>query len=273
MPTITLTFADPDLPTAVELTSLTRLDTNAAVELPAAPAFAEGASGVWSLDLSDLVPGLEYFYVATVTWSDASTSPVFDTVDGDTADLEGEDEDHRPQPWAVVTPPAGRPVTWSQAKAHLRLTGDTEQTYVETLIDAAADYAQEAMQCSLMPQTILATFFDAQPVVLPRGPIIRIESVAGADAASVDSSAYLVAHYGHRAEVKLRLSVAYPISVRYVAGYANADAVPAALRLAILQHVATLYENRESVSDKAKLPVPHSLADFYRRRARGTGVG
>lgn len=183
------------------------------------------------------------------------------------------DADHRAAPWVVTTPPAGRPVTWAQAKAHLRLTGDTQQTYVESLIDAATDYAQEAMQCSLMPQTILATFYDGKPIVLPRGPIVEILSVAGDDAADVDDSAFFVAHQGHRAEIKFRLSVAYPISVSYRAGYANAGAVPAAIRMAILQHVATLYENRESVSDRAKLPVPHALEAFYQRRARGSVVG
>jgi len=36
--------------------------------------------------------------------------------------------------------------------------------------------------------------------------------------------------------------------------------------------VATLWENRESITDKSKTIIPHSLEDFYRLKRRAVGV-
>ena len=65
----------------------------------------------------------------------------------------------------------------------------------------------------------------------------------------------------------------FPLTVVYEAGFASAAAVPAAIRVAILTHTATLYENRESVAPRAMAVVPHSLEHFYRLRTRRPGVG
>lgn len=173
--------------------------------------------------------------------------------------------------WSVSTPPADSPVSWTEAKAHLRLDGDTEEGYVQSLIDAATDDAMEAMACSLVEQEITAVYYAGEPIHLPRGPVIAVESVT--DATDKTIAAFDLERVGRSDRLKLRESYTAPLTVVYSAGYGNPDQVPPSLRLGILCHVATLYENRESVTDKQRLAVPHQMEAFYRRRRRDTGIG
>jgi uncharacterized phiE125 gp8 family phage protein len=195
--------------------------------------------------------------------------------------------------WTVTTPPAARPVEWATFKAHARLTGDDEQELGELYLDAAADYAAEAMGCSLMAQTITATFYTGEPVILPRGPVIQIVSVTDARSIVLDDDGNEVTDedgntvtdddghaltynrwkVGHSDRLRINGPFVTPLIVEYTAGYPTADAIPASIRQGILVHAATLYEQRESVSDRTKTPVPHSLADFYRLKSRHPGVG
>lgn len=176
--------------------------------------------------------------------------------------------DLRAAKWTVTVAPVGRPVTWADAKAHAIIEVDADQAYVEMLIDAATDYAEHAMNTSLLPRTILATFYDGDELRLPRGPLIEVLSVADADAEPVTD--YTIRHVGRA--TMLATTAARPLNVTYRAGYANAAAIPAAMRIAILTHVATLYRTRESVADKQLTAVPHSLEAIYRRFKRGAGV-
>ena len=171
----------------------------------------------------------------------------------------------------VVVPPAALPVTAAAAIAHLRLAPDTDAAYLELLIAAATAHAEDAMECSLMPRTLTATYYDDEPLRLRRGPLLELLSVAGRG--DETSAGYELRHAGHAAFVVLTTdALAYPISVTYRAGYESAGAVPADVRLAILAHVGTLYENRESASDKAVKAVPHHLDDFYRLKRRSAVI-
>lgn len=172
----------------------------------------------------------------------------------------------------VLTPidSGGRPVTWAQAKVQLRLDDDAQQPYVESLIDAATDYAEEELSATLMQRERTATFYQAGSLVtLNRGPLVSVTSATDAKG----TVAYSMAGVGSFDRLMFTRAFTPPLTVVYQAGYASADQIPASIRQAILTHVATLYENRESVSDKAKLPVPHSLRDFYRLKARKAPVG
>lgn len=175
--------------------------------------------------------------------------------------------------WSVIVAPVGYPVTTTEASRHSRMLtlSPAEETYVALLIAAATDYAEERLSASLMPRTLRATFYDAEPLVLPRGPIIEVLAITDRDQVAVTD--YELKNYGRATQVIANQHGGYPLSITYQAGYASADAVPADIKLAILTHVGTLYENRESVSDKARIPVPHTLDDFYRMKSRSVGIG
>ena len=270
MATITLDFDPPDLPVSVTLTALRRVDTDAAVPLPVPPDFTHTGDGVWAITFAEPQPGLVYAYDALATWDDATTSPFSGTQEGDATPAG--DPRRQDAKWTVTVPPVARPVTWAEAKAHLRLDTDEQQAYVETLITAATDYAEDRLASALMPQTVLATFYDGEPIKLPRGPLLDVLAIVDRDGASLTD--YDLAHAGHAARIVLNQGGAgYPVSVTYRAGYADAAAIPASIKLGILCHVGTMFENRESAGDRVRHVVPHSMDDFYRLKGRGVCVG
>lgn len=178
--------------------------------------------------------------------------------------------------WVISTPAAGRPIEYEAIlKRHVRLDDeyDAEADLVELYIDAATEYAQERLHSSLMEQTITATFYlddiHNGVVCLPRGPVIDITSVVDDNG---DAATYDEFRVGHSDRLKITSALAAPITVVYQAGYETADEIPADIRLAIMTHVASLFENRESISEKAMVAVPHSLDAFYRLKARSLGV-
>jgi len=170
--------------------------------------------------------------------------------------------------------PAQLPVSYQDAATHLRLVDDDDRQYVLDLIAAAVEYAETAMGCSLITRTITAIFNANEPLYLVRGPVQAVSSVQQ----TVNNTPITgTTPEGHgTADLLVIPSNAWqaPLTVAYTAGYGNNPTdVPADIRLAIRQHVATLYENRETVADKQWIPVPHTLADFYRLKAREVGIG
>lgn len=174
--------------------------------------------------------------------------------------------------WLESTAPTGLPVTVSAATDHNRIPSENGETaYIQSLIEAATDYAQETMACSLMARTITATFYQGEKIHLPRGPLISITSVTDDDGVVITD--YDIERVGHTDRLKINSSYKSPLVVVYQAGYASAAAIPATIRHAILAHVGTLYRNRESVSDRTLINVPDQLAAFYRMKSRSLGIG
>jgi len=176
----------------------------------------------------------------------------------------------QPTKWSVTIPPTDTPVSTQEVVDHLRLDG-RDSGWLDNFIAAATDYAEEKLSAALMPRTIRATFYDGEALILPRGPLIEVQTITDRDGAA--TTEYEIKHTGHTAQIVLTRSIQYPISITYQAGYASAQTIPSSIRLAILMHVGTLWENRESITDKTKTIIPHSLEDFYRLKCRSVGVG
>jgi hypothetical protein len=85
MKTLTLTFSSPDLPTAVELMGLTRIDTEEELTLPVPPDFTDEGGGVWSIEFDEPAANLSYAYTAEVTWDDNTTSPLSGVLEDEAA--------------------------------------------------------------------------------------------------------------------------------------------------------------------------------------------
>jgi hypothetical protein len=159
------------------------------------------------------------------------------------------------------------PVSYPQQAIHSRLDDTSDRDYVLDLIAGCTQDAEDAMQCSLLTRTITAIFNDCERLYLPRGPIKSITSVTDAKGAITNWTLQ-----GHGTADLLVLPNGFhgPLTVVYQAGFADtADTLPAKFRNAIRNHVGTLYENRESVSDKPMSAIPHSLELFWERNRRG----
>lgn len=187
--------------------------------------------------------------------------------------------------WQYTSAPA-RFITADQFARHIGLdrdgsnapnSGGPSDDELLSYVHAAVDYVENAMEASLAPRTIRATFHSCRDMVLPRGPVIGITSIVDATATAITD--FTTEAVGRMVRVKVRHARA-PISITYTAGHTNVaidgdgqtPVIPASIVLVILNYAAMLYANREAATDKPVTMLPHVEA-FLRVRRRGTGVG
>ncbi|KAB2849261.1 MAG: hypothetical protein F9K44_08500 [Hyphomicrobiaceae bacterium] len=162
-----------------------------------------------------------------------------------------------------IAGPAIEPVTLEEAKAHLRVDTDPEDTLTQSLITAARVHVEVCLGVALLSQSWL-WLFDQWPKVrvaeLPLRPVQSIASVKVRDAngnpVTMPASNYLLDGRGNPARLIASGPGGWPasgmaangIEVELVAGYGSAAAdVPRPLRHAILLLVAHWFERREPV--------------------------
>lgn len=191
----------------------------------------------------------------------------------------------------VVTAPAVTPVSLDEAKAHLRVDDDTEDTLIAAMIAGAAGSAELYLGRSLITQTLRLTLdrwpvnevrpgvgFDGpwingpRLIELARPPVQSIASVTVYDdddqASVVDPSIYRLANGSNdRARLVLRKGQTWPtgtritdaIEIDYVAGYGDAGTdVPEPIRQGLLALIGFWFEHRDGAgwtADTSPLPV------------------
>ena len=182
---------------------------------------------------------------------------------------------HRP---TLITPPDVLPVSLAEAKLHLRVDHDDDDTLIEGLIRAATDHLDGwtgILGRCLVEQEWrqdFDTFEPSLPLALgPATSIVKVE--AGGQA--VDQAIYtLQTDAAGMSRVTFTEQLQGPVSVTYKAGYPVEDGkaqIPAALRVAILLLVGHWYQTREAATAKSVAELPYAvsaLIEPYRR----TGV-
>ena len=175
--------------------------------------------------------------------------------------------------WAltVVQPPTVEPVTLDEAKAHLRVTDSAQDSYIQALIRAAREWCEQFQGRAYIQQRLrlqLETWPSGRRIVLPRPPLVSVESVSyrndeghvivfdpsayRVDTASEPGAIVLAPDRGWPGEM---LDEGLPIQVDFTAGYgADAAAVPQRVRQAVLLYVAFLFENRGDSLGQVGLP-------------------
>jgi uncharacterized phiE125 gp8 family phage protein len=162
----------------------------------------------------------------------------------------------------LITAATGLAVTLTEAKEHLEYTDTDRDTYITALIHGATAAAEQAMRGrAVMPQT-WELALDAFPEAfkLTRLPVASVTSLTYADADGVVQTlagaaysldiaddyggAFVVPAYGtswpsSRCEVNA-------VKLRYVAGYANAAAVPELIKAWIKLQVGAMFANRSA---------------------------
>ncbi|MCI5073504.1 head-tail connector protein [Oricola sp.] len=180
--------------------------------------------------------------------------------------------------YAQIAAPAAMPVTLAEAKAHLRVTSDTEDDTIAALIAAATQYLERDTGQALINQRWRA-FFDGLPadgvLELMRSPVRGIVQVTvyDADGAAtvLDGGDYRVNLVARPARLRLRDAVAAAmrangVEVDFDVGYGETGIdVPDMLKRAVLVLVAHWYEFR-GVFDAADQPV--SVPALYGRLTR-----
>lgn len=183
----------------------------------------------------------------------------------------------------LITAATGLAVYLIDAKAHLRIDSTDEDALITDLIVAATQAAEHMTGRALMAQTWEVNF-NAFPdaVELTRVPVQSIASVTYADSTGVqtvlDSALYALdnkddfgfsyvvpAYGGSWPDTRDEINA---VSVRYVAGYADAASIPAGIKQWILLQIGAMYASREAESIGAgqvqKLGFVDALLQRYR---------
>ena len=161
----------------------------------------------------------------------------------------------------LKTAPAVEPVTLEEAKLHLKVDGAEDNTLIVALITTARELAERETKRAFITQT-WQMILDVAPhiIEIPKPPLqsagisIKVLDSVGEESL-VDPDNYMIdASQNSYGRIMPILGSTWPYHrgfasfiVEFKAGYGNAATdVPEALKQAILQLIAHLYENRES---------------------------
>ena len=181
----------------------------------------------------------------------------------------------------IITPPGSEPVTLQEAKLHLRVDGDDEDTLIMGLIQAAREHVENVLtHTSLCTQTleyVISQFPDfalptGKPIFLPRPPLQSVTSIIYTDIAGVphtmsaadyvvnadENPGIIVPAYGKTWPAAV-VSPTGGIRIRYVAGWGLPATVPQSLKQAILLLVGHFYDNRGVMVQSALAEMPMAV--------------
>jgi uncharacterized phiE125 gp8 family phage protein len=163
----------------------------------------------------------------------------------------------------LLAGPAEEPVSLAEAKGFLRVDDEAEDGFIGTLVTAARIHLESVTGRALVEQSwrvVLDAWPEGNVVALPVGPFMALDAITAFD---VDDEAHVVplAQFvpeSGRGPARLFLPAQVKgmpamrqrlgIEIDYRAGYgADATAVPADLRQAVLSLVGHWFEHRDAV--------------------------
>lgn len=169
----------------------------------------------------------------------------------------------------LITAPIAEPVSVATAKAFLRVDSSDDDTLITLLIKAAREKGEELARRAFITQTwemVLDDWPDSNQLKLYRPPLQSVTSVKYFDDDNVEHTwTDYVADIRNEPGVIIFNSLpsdslleSGAITVRYVAGYGNADTnVPERIKTTIMALAAYWYENRQSQD------VPADIRDAF----------
>lgn len=180
----------------------------------------------------------------------------------------------------LVTAPADEPIIVNDVKAQSIIEIVDDDTVIDGHITAARQHIENITNRALVTQT-WDLFLDWFPEVIevPKSLLQSVTSISYVDtdgaSQTLESSVYTVDTDTDPGRIYLAYNQSWPsirairhaITIRFVAGYGDANSVPRAIKQAMLLMVAHYYENREAVSPVQLNDIPmgvHALLAPYR---------
>ncbi len=202
-------------------------------------------------------------------------------------------------PMQLITPPAGEPVSLAEAKLHLRVDFDDDDSLIQVLISAARQAAETLTNRQLVTarwRMVLDSFpgpslmgvpagqtftLPGHAVLLPKSPVASVVEIRYLDMAGVwqvmPAANYTVDCACEPARITPVFGQIWPIplpqigavSVIFDAGYGDASAVPEGIKTWIKLRLGSLYVHREEVASMTRgridpLPFIDGLLDPYK---------
>ena len=161
----------------------------------------------------------------------------------------------------LVTAPASEPLTTDEAKAHLKVSGSSEDAYIDSIVKAARTSVERYLNRALITQTWKA-YFDhwEDKMGLGLAPVSSITSVKyydeTASLTTLTSSLYYEDLISEPGRIVRKYDSVYPeletqrpngIVVEFVAGYGASTDIPGDILHAIKLLVADYYDNKGEV--------------------------
>ncbi|MEM6415004.1 MAG: head-tail connector protein [Pseudomonadota bacterium] len=164
-----------------------------------------------------------------------------------------------------ITPPSEEPVTLTALKAHLRVTGSSEDTLISGLGIAARRTLEARYALGMVSQDwrVTADIPVASDIQLPLSPVAAVTSVSITHngTTTVLGTADYDVEIGHMGSIRLKSTVsAETISIEFIVGWTDASSVPEDIKLAIKMLVAHYFEHREAVDSETFHAGPESIA-------------
>jgi len=202
-------------------------------------------------------------------------------------------------PMQLITPPAGEPVSLAEAKLHLRVDFDDDDSLIQVLISAARQAAETLTNRQLVTarwRMVLDSFpgpslmgvpagqtftLPGHAVLLPKSPVASVVEIRYLDMAGVwqvmPAANYTVDCACEPARITPVFGQIWPISLPQIgavsvifdAGYGDASAVPEGIKTWIKLRLGSLYVHREEVASMTRgridpLPFIDGLLDPYK---------
>jgi len=166
----------------------------------------------------------------------------------------------------VSVEPTAEPVTLAEAKIHLRVDNNDEDTYITNLIIGARQMVETHTNRALVDTTFVYKIDTFPPsglidsrILLPRSPLDSVSSVTyldtNGDSQTLATSVYEVDTSSLPGRIRLKFDQSWPntrlhpevITITFIAGYGAASAVPDSLKSAVYLLLAHYFELRVPV--------------------------
>lgn len=172
----------------------------------------------------------------------------------------------------IVTPPAVEPISLTEAKLQLRVSGSEEDEFITSLIVAAREHAENHMNRSLITQTwdYYLDYF-SNVMMIQKSPVASITSIKYQDEDNAEQTLASTYYDADLVSEPARVTLAYgkdwpdtynktnAVVMRLVTGYGLAVSVPSQIKQGMYLYITYLYEHR---GDESIRP-PRAIYDLW----------
>jgi uncharacterized phiE125 gp8 family phage protein len=183
--------------------------------------------------------------------------------------------------YEIETAATEEPLLVDEAKVYLKVETLDDSGLVDALISTVTSQGEKFTNRVFVERTITGKFsqletseFERYPfITIRRAPVSAINSVKVVlddVLTDVPSTDYQFKESSGFPRILFTDTIScddvpYPLEVEFVAGYGDANAVPADILVALKEHIAFMYENRGDVAPDGDLPMPVITRSIYRK--------